>query len=286
MPKKHRRFRDESGSEAGYTYYGTDSQRQWLAQNLDPLVQGKWITGVLYTVKSGKEATVYCCAAHPSTGVDLLAAKVYRPYRARAMVNDALYREGRDTRDERGRVVRDRRRRRAMRKSGWGRQEGMASWIEHEYETLYLLHDVGVDVPAPYAQIGHTILIEYLGDEEQPAPMLSRVRLSPDEAQPLYERLMVNVELMLACGCVHADLSPFNVLYWQGEVKVIDFPQAVDVYRNPSAFYLFHRDIDRLCRYFEQWGVACAPFTLATEIWGRYIRGPLSDRAFAEHSST
>ncbi len=286
MPKRRKRFRDGSGGEDDHTYYGTASQRHWLAQNLDPLVQGEWITSVLYAVKSGKEATVYCCAAHPTTGVDLLAAKVYRPYRARAIKNDALYREGRDARDERGRVLRGKRSRRAARKSAWGRRLQMASWIEHEYETLCLLHDAGVDVPAPYAQIGHTILIEYLGDKELPAQMLSRVRLSPDEAEPLYERLMHNVELMLACGRVHADLSPFNVLYWQDRCTIIDFPQAVDVYRNPSAFYLFHRDVDRLCRYFQQWGVTCAPFTLATEIWGRYVRGPLADWTFVEQSSS
>jgi len=265
----HRQYLDDAA------YTGPRSQRQWLAQNLDPLVTGEWIREVLYTVKSGKEATVYCCAAHPSSGTDLLAAKVYRPYRARAMKNDALYREGRDVRDERGQVIRAPRRRRAASKGARGRQLQMTSWIEHEYEMLCLLHDAGINVPAPYAQSGHTILMEYLGDEETPAPMLSRVRLASEQADSLFEQLMSSVELMLACGWVHADLSPFNVLYWQNKLTIIDLPQAVDVYRNPSAFCLFQRDVDRLCRYFRQWGVECAPFTLASEIWTRTIRRPL-----------
>ena len=95
-----KRFKTRDLDDAAYT--GTRSQRQWLAQNLDPLVEGEWIDDLLYTVKSGKEATVYCCMAHPRSGTDLLAAKVYRPFRTRAMKNDALYREGRDVRDERG----------------------------------------------------------------------------------------------------------------------------------------------------------------------------------------
>jgi RIO kinase 1 len=103
------------------------------------------------------------------------------------------------------------------------------------------------------------------------------VRLDPDKAEPLFKQLMANVERMLACGWVHADLSPFNVLYWEREPTIIDLPQAVDVQRNPSAFFLFQRDVDRLCRYFAQWGVDCAPFTLAQEIWGRTIRLPLWD---------
>jgi len=191
------------------------------------------------------------------------------------MKNDALYREGRDVRDERGQVIRAPHRRRAASKGARGRQLQMTSWIEHEYEMLCLLHDAGIDVPAPYAQSGHTILMEYLGDEETPAPMLSRVRLASEQADSLFEQLMSSVELMLACGWVHADLSPFNVLYWQNKLTIIDLPQAVDVYRNPSAFCLFQRDVDRLCRYFRQWGVECAPFTLASEIWTRTIRRPL-----------
>ncbi|MDD5646123.1 MAG: hypothetical protein PHW86_03010, partial [Candidatus Bipolaricaulis sp.] len=46
----------------------------------DPLelfADSGYITDVLNPVKSGKEATVYCCRAHPSTGRELVAAKVY-----------------------------------------------------------------------------------------------------------------------------------------------------------------------------------------------------------------
>ena len=53
------------------------------------------ITELLYTVKSGKEATVYCCQARPSMGADLLAAKVYRPRNNRGFKDDAIYHEGR-----------------------------------------------------------------------------------------------------------------------------------------------------------------------------------------------
>jgi RIO kinase 1 len=275
MSRTPKRFKNRDRDLDDNAYAGTRSQRQWLAQNLDPFVEGEWIDDLLYTVKSGKEATVYCCTAHPNSGTDLLAAKVYRPFRARAMKNDALYREGRDLRDESGKVIRAPRQRRASSKNARGRQSRMTSWIEHEYETLCLLHDIGVDVPAPYAQIGYAILMEYLGDEETPAPMLNRVRLAPDEANSLYKRLMENVELMLACGWVHADLSPFNVLYWERQPTIIDLPQAGAVYRNPSAFSLFQRDVDRLCHYFQQWGIECAPFTLAQEIWTRTIRRPL-----------
>ena len=42
---------------------------------LDQFFTEGLITEVLHVVKSGKEATVYCCQAHRSTGVELLAQK-------------------------------------------------------------------------------------------------------------------------------------------------------------------------------------------------------------------
>src|SRR5579859_2794089 len=42
----------------------------WLLSSLTPLYDQQLITDVLHEAHSGKEATVYCCAAHPSTGVE------------------------------------------------------------------------------------------------------------------------------------------------------------------------------------------------------------------------
>jgi len=70
----------------------------------------------LRQVKGGKEATVYCCAAHPATGQDLLAAKVYRPRIFRQLRNDARYRQGRQILGGTAKVVRDHRHLRAVRK--------------------------------------------------------------------------------------------------------------------------------------------------------------------------
>ena len=85
--RKLRRFQTARQDE--FVRLGTSSQRAWLDVSLTPL-RSEWITEVLQTVKSGKEATVYCCAAHPSTGVDLLAAKVYRPHVSRVMKDNAI----------------------------------------------------------------------------------------------------------------------------------------------------------------------------------------------------
>ncbi len=54
---------------------------------------------------------------------------------------------------------------------------------------------------------------------------------------------------MLANNVVHGDLSAYNILYWQGDIRIIDFPQAVNPYKNPNAYRIFERDVERICQY-------------------------------------
>src|SRR4051812_3607186 len=188
---------------------------------LEPFFAEGLITQVLHTVKSGKEATVYCCAAAEHTGVELMAAKVYRERKHRNFRNDAVYQAGRSHgkhREERA----------FEKKTRFGREVQAMAWVGAEYETLRLLHARGLDVPRPWAGSGQALLMTYLGDTQDPATPLHRVTLEPDEAHPLFARLLHNIEGMLACRRVHGDLSPFNILYWEGQLTIIDFPQAVD----------------------------------------------------------
>src|SRR5260370_27769326 len=76
------------------------AKRDPMQEALDYFFAGGMISEVLYTVKSGKEATVYCCQAQPSMDADLLAAKVYRPRTNRSFKNDAIYQEGRVIKNE------------------------------------------------------------------------------------------------------------------------------------------------------------------------------------------
>ena len=43
-------------------------------------------------------------------------------------------------------------------------------------------------------------------------------------AHDLFTRVMRNAELWLAYNVVHGDLSAFNILCWEGNVTIIDFP--------------------------------------------------------------
>lgn len=253
------------------TFTSSFHEREWILSYLGAFYDDKQITDVLSRVKGGKEANVYCCAAHPGTGLELIAAKIYRPRAFRQLRNDARYRQGRSYLDERGKVVRDEKLLAAIKKkTSTGQELVHNSWLEHEFQTLKLLYDAGVDVPRPVSHGNNTILMEYLGEAELAAPALQAVRLEADEARPLFKRLMHNVERMLANQRIHGDLSAFNVLYWEGDIRLIDFPQAVAPADNPDAFDLLERDIRRLCQYFERYGIHSDPGGIARDLWARY----------------
>jgi RIO kinase 1 len=264
-------YQEEAGFN--FTYKASRHEQQWLSQVLDNFYQDSLIRDVLSIVKGGKEANVYCCQGHPKIGLDLLAAKVYRPRLLRNLKNDAIYKEGRAVLGDDGKSLHPLRDHRALRalnkKTRFGAELSITSWIEYEYQTLRMLHAYGADVPKPVAQNSNAILMEFIGDVGNPAPILQSVTLQINEAQPLFERIMQNIELILTHRRVHADLSAYNVLYWEGQIKIIDFPQVVNPESNPLGFNLLMRDIERICQYFGRYGLQENPETLARQLWKR-----------------
>ncbi|MBA3945778.1 MAG: hypothetical protein H0X37_14565 [Herpetosiphonaceae bacterium] len=257
------------------TFLAGSRDRLWILSSLTHFYQEDLITDVLHVVKSGKEATVYCCAADPATGTDYLAAKVYRPRMFRNLSNDAVYRHSRAQHDQDGHVVRDDRRRKGNKKNTRNRATEVTSWITYEFQTQQKLHAAGADVPRALSQIGNAVLMEYVGVVDEPAPLLREVRIPREEAQPLWDCLWHNIELFLANDCVHGDLSAYNILYWQGHVTIIDFAQAVDPRYNQEVYELLARDIERVYRYFAPYGVVADPGALTAELWTRYMLGEL-----------
>jgi RIO kinase 1 len=235
---------------------------------LDEFVGRALIDEVLGVIKSGKEATVYLCSA-PSAKDGLLAAKVYRSRNVRGFADDSGYRQGRT----RGMAQRDSRA--IMQKSRVGREMAFAQWVSHEFETLRELHRAGCDVPEPIERADSVILMEYLGDDDGPAPPLANVLLEEAEARRLWGTMLRNIEGMLRCDRVHGDLSAFNVLYVNGALKIIDFPQAVDARFNDNAVSLLERDVDRVASYFGRFGVQIDAWRVARELWARFIRAEL-----------
>lgn len=251
-----------------FTYEASRHEEWWLLDSLGPFYDGQWFDDVLRIVKGGKEASVYLCKANPSADTKLLAAKVYRPRALRNLRKDHIYREGRNHLDHNGLVMYKDRQMRAMKKrTEYGQELMHTSWIEHEFRTLKILHRAGCDIPTPYASAHNAILMDFIGDELMGAPTLNEIFLDPAEAQMLFERVIYNLEIMLAHQRVHGDFSAYNILYWEGEITLIDFPQAINPLKNPNAYSFFQRDVQRICEYFQAQGVEIDPHKLANDLW-------------------
>jgi RIO kinase 1 len=259
---------DNSFDEFTFTYNASRHERAWILNSLSSFHEQQWIEDVTRLVKGGKEATVYQCTTNGHLPTDFIAAKIYRPRRFRSLKNDALYREGRQHLDNDGRLINDDGMLHAIQKrTEYGRELMHTSWIEHEFQTLKILHAAGADVPVPYASGDNAILMGFIGDADTHAPILNSIHLAYDEALSLFKRIIQNIEIMLANGRIHGDLSAFNILYWEGEITLIDFPQVVQPDQNRNAYAIFQRDVERICEYFQRQGIASHARHLARNLW-------------------
>jgi RIO kinase 1 len=258
----------EISREFQFTYKAARFEEAWLLDSLAEIAEHKWISDVLCKVKGGKEASVYLCKPGIAVDAPLLAAKIYRPRMLRNLKNDQQYRVGRADLDESGNVIVDDGALHAMEKrTAFGEEVRHQSWIAYEFTTLEALYEAGADVPKPYAMERNAILMGYVGDLSNAAPVLNSVNLDPDEAQALFERVIHNVDLMLKHGRIHGDLSAYNILYWNGAITLIDFPQVVMPDSNPASWNIFLRDVTRICQYFSAQGVECDARRLAANLW-------------------
>ncbi len=271
MAEEAARFKQaqaEFRNDFQFTYEPARFEEWWRLTALGDFYEHKWISDVLRRVKSGKEASVYQCRAGIAARGELAAAKVYRPWSLRNMKKDGVYRQGRVDLDDEGRQVLDDGMLHAIeKKTQYGRELLHQSWIAYEFRSLQALHAAGADVPEPYVMAHSAILMGFIGDGQGCAPSLNEVRLDPQESKALFQRVLRNIEILLSLDRIHGDLSAYNILYWNGTICLIDFPQVVSPRENRNAYPIFRRDVRRVCEYFARQGVRADAGQLAKELW-------------------
>jgi RIO kinase 2 len=111
----------------------------------------------------------------------------------------------------------------------------------HEFQVMQRLYPQ-VLVPRPVALSRHAIAMEHIfGDQ------LSRVVLS--NPHDCFEMILEEVGKAYSLGIVHADLSEFNVMITEEGLKIIDWPQAVDL-DHANSQELLERDLTNILRFF------------------------------------
>lgn len=247
----------------------------WVLSSLTAFYEQDLIADVLREVKSGKEATVFCCAGGPACQHDLLAAKVYRPRMFRSLSNDAQYREGRVVLNESGKQVKLTGKGVPSRNSAKGRAFQVESWIGYEYATQQLAYSLGVSTPRPYAQVGNSLLMEYIGDETTVAPRFCEIEVDVGEAQDLLDGMIESIERLLGGHRIHGDLSAYNILAWGGRPYIIDYAQAVDPRHGDGARDLLARDVVRVAQALAPFGARIDARAVADRMWFAYLGQPV-----------
>jgi RIO kinase 1 len=125
------------------------------------------------------------------------------------------------------------------------------AWARKEFKNLKRMHDSGVVVPKPIAVRDNILLMEYIGDENNAAPILKDTEIkSPDKK---FEFLIDSISKMYAkANIVHGDLSEYNILVKGNDLVIIDVAQAV-LLAHPMAKEMLIRDITNISRYFNDY---------------------------------
>ncbi|HEX7004077.1 MAG TPA: RIO1 family regulatory kinase/ATPase [Trueperaceae bacterium] len=268
-PRGRQRLSDLVAQEATAEESGSSSEARFTDPELQHLFEISKIDELLGEVKSGKEATVYLVSGPDG----LMAAKAYADLRVRSFRNDEVYRRGRwigDSRIEKA----------ITQRTAKGLEAQQDLWVFHEYLQLWQLFEAGLPVPKPMigpdkidlGDAGRVVLMEYIGDDEGPAPRLSDIRLPAVEALSAFEQSVEFARRLHALGKVHGDLSTYNLLWWRERVVAIDFPQMVDAADNPEAGELLERDVANLCRSFRKLGVRADPTATLRRVKGGIVR--------------
>ncbi|HTZ61215.1 MAG TPA: serine protein kinase RIO [Thermoplasmata archaeon] len=127
------------------------------------------------------------------------------------------------------------------------------AWTRREHTLLGRLTDAGVRVPRPYGHLRNVLVMEFVQDAGGPAPRLRDAVV--EHPRELYDDLVEQIGKMVRTAhLVHGDLSPYNTLYSDGHVVLIDVAQAVPT-DHPQALELLVRDLEHYAKFFGRLGL-------------------------------
>ncbi|KAI3947071.1 hypothetical protein MKW92_047788 [Papaver armeniacum] len=117
---------------------------------------------------------------------------------------------------------------------------------EKEMSNLMRLKAAGIRCPSPIHLKLHVLVLEFIGKSGWAAPRLKDANLSQGKMSECYVQIiMVMRNLYQKCKLVHGDLSEYNILYYEGNLHIIDVSQSVDL-DHPLASDILREDCSRV----------------------------------------
>jgi RIO kinase 1 len=124
-------------------------------------------------------------------------------------------------------------------------------WAEKEVRNLKRLSLVNaIKCPVPHIFKNNVILMDFIGENGNAAPRLKDA--SVENWQDAYEQTLLAIRRMFQqAKLVHADLSEYNLLWYNNFIYVIDVSQAVEL-DHPMALDFLRRDCSIMNDFFSK----------------------------------
>jgi len=132
------------------------------------------------------------------------------------------------------------------------------TWAEKEMRNLTRLFTAGIPCPEPHILRSHVLVMDFIGHNGWPAPLLKDANISESKAREVYlQCVRIMRDLHWKAKLVHADLSEFNILYnpWTDRIFIIDVSQSVE-HDHPNALMFLRKDCTNINDFFRKRGVA------------------------------
>ncbi|XP_028405145.1 serine/threonine-protein kinase RIO3-like [Dendronephthya gigantea] len=128
-------------------------------------------------------------------------------------------------------------------------------WAEKEMCNLSRMMHAGIRCPEVVLLKKQVLVMSFIGNGQHPAPKLKDVALTTPQATQAYKQCIeMMAEMYQKCNLIHADLSEYNMLWYQNEVYFIDVSQSVEPV-HPHALEFLYRDCKNVTSFFEKFGV-------------------------------
>lgn len=131
------------------------------------------------------------------------------------------------------------------------------AWTKKEYRNLLRAGEVGIKVPKPITTERNILVMEFVGKDEKPYPLLKDVQLDEVSAKKVFDILINYIKKLYEdAELIHGDLSEYNVLIETELVEpiLIDMGQSVTL-EHPRADQFLRRDIQNIARHFKKYGI-------------------------------
>lgn len=221
---------------------GVDGRTHLLLYKLITNQVLKQINGIIST---GKEAVVL----HASSDLNFIGNDPHNPKLAPKECAVKIFKTTLNDFKQRDRYIKDDYRFKDRFNVRFSKQNNVViinMWAEKEMHNLIRMHNVGINCPEVVILKKHLLVMSFIGENNKAAPKLKDAFLSSAEWIAAYDEIVEAMhKLYNEAKLIHADLSEYNVLWYDGKCWFIDVAQAVEP-QHPSALEFLMRDCSNI----------------------------------------